>query len=76
MFEIEKGIPLPKQKHIGPKPKYPLKEMGVGDSFFVPGDNSRYNLSNNVSAAARHNAPDKKFKTRTVEGGIRVWRVS
>lgn len=52
--------------------------MEVGDSFFVPGATGRVqnNLANCGRAFARTNAPDRKFATRLVEGGVRVWRIA
>jgi hypothetical protein len=34
MFDIEQGIPEPDVRR-GRPPKYPFREMSVGDSFFV-----------------------------------------
>jgi hypothetical protein len=64
-FKIDEGIPMPEKRH---SPKYPWKEMEVGDSFFVP---KRAFLA---SSASLRYAP-KKFSQRAVDGGVRVWRV-
>ena len=73
-FEIEKGIPLAKvASPSSPRAsKYPWADMEVGDSFLVPGT-SVSRLSPSVCSASRR--VGFKFKTRTVEGGVRVWRV-
>ena len=68
MLKIEKGVPIPlgKTKRI-----YPLKEMEVGDSIFIPSDGF-------INICARVNPQAKKLgikvATRKVEGGYRVWR--
>jgi len=67
-IDIEKEIPVPQWRG-----KYPLKEMAVSDSIFIPGQfassarQSAYNLS---AQSEKYN-----FITRTVDGGIRIWRV-
>lgn len=71
MHVIEKGVPIPPSSGGGRKPKYPWREMKVGDSFFVEGEpiklrNSLYPL------ATRHNI---KLTIRTEGNGVRVWRV-
>ena len=71
MFKIDKGIPVPTKS--GRVPKYPWREMEVGDSFFVPGMTA-------ASAAAgclgAKKATGWTFRYRTVDGGARIWRVS
>jgi hypothetical protein len=79
-FKIEKGIPLcrPSSKSN----KYPFDDMEVGDSFFAPHPEAK---NARMSALARNKGQYKKlpkhipvqrrFATRTVEGGIRIWRV-
>jgi hypothetical protein len=50
----------------------------VGQSFFVPfaSDDARKGLSRLSSVAILYGKETgKKFTTRTVEGGVRVWRV-
>jgi hypothetical protein len=66
MFKIDDDVPLPRGRG-----SYPLGELEVGQSFFVPGNT-------NVASLAVNHRP-KKFTTRKkTEGGvtgIRVWRV-
>ncbi len=64
---IEKGV------EFKPEPsnaKYPWDDMDVGDSFFFADRKV-------VAAACSRNQRNKskKFVTRQVEGGFRVWRV-
>lgn len=74
MIKVEKGIPIPEKPRKGGKPaKYPWATMDVGDSFFVEG----VPLANFASGA--YNAAkllNRKFSLRTVEGGVRVWRIT
>lgn len=69
-YLIERGVPLPPGASTGPT--YPWDKMAVGDSFFVPGKKQE-NMSSVASSAAKRRG--WKFATRTVPGGVRVWRV-
>lgn len=76
-IRIERGVQMP--EHGGRRFRYPFAEMKVDDTFLVyakPRDLERKQM--NVSSAGclyarRHGG---KFKTRQVQGGIRVWRVA
>lgn len=73
-FKIEKGIAL--KGASGPRAaKYPLDAMEVGDSFLIPGGTAVKNpaRSSIYYQQVRH---QKKFVSRTVDGGVRVWRVA
>lgn len=65
--KIESGIPMP-----GGSGKYPWDEMRVGDSFFVPGKSVSAMGAVAGGRSARHGG---KYACRTVDGGVRVWRV-
>lgn len=70
MFEIEKNVPLPKSARNA---KYPFAEMEISDTFLAKGAPMR-----RVSAAASGYAsqhPGCKFICRTVDEGVRVWRI-
>ena len=75
MMKVESGIPVPaRTSRQGGRPCiYPFAGLEVGDSFFVPGKTVK-TLSQTASKAA------KRLKiqliTRTVEGGVRVWRTA
>ncbi len=71
MFTIEKNHPIPKGRA-----KYPLDQLEVGDSFFIPEvDKERHkNIRIYVSGWARRSKTGMKFTTRAVDDGIRVWR--
>ncbi len=66
-FKIVKGIPMPHKGNSSGIGKV-LKEMEIGDSFFVAGRRPYGNI------LAYHRP--KKFATRAVKDGFRVWRIS
>lgn len=65
-IEIDKHVPIP------PSGKYPFDELEIGDSFLVPNANS-HNIAAASYAGARRTG--YKFRTKTVDGGVRVWRI-
>lgn len=70
-YKIEKNIPIPVGAGTrGPSYKYPWRDMNVGDSIFIP-DMTVYQI-NPHNAAKKYN---QKFSARTVDGGVRVWRI-
>lgn len=75
-ISIEKGIPLPMGKCGGRgRPAiYPFPDMQVGDSVFIPGQKvggGAYGSARSISRRLGF-----KFAARTVEGGIRIWRIA
>lgn len=81
MFTIETNIPLPARTNptVGASAKYPLADMLVGDSFLYPCAPAtladRRRLSSALASHARR-YKGVKFSMRTVDGGLRVWRVA
>lgn len=69
-FKIEKGIPAPRYSK-GRGLKYPFDKMEVGDSFLATGSKPHV-VSSCASNFGKKNS--KKFVTRIVDGGVRVWR--
>jgi hypothetical protein len=75
-FVIENRVPLP-PRSVGGRPEDPnslsgvLRRMKVGQSLFISGTR-RSPLGGTRGARMK----PKKFTTRTVEGGIRVWRTA
>lgn len=80
MYKIEKGIPKPP---AGRKRIYPLYDMDIGDSFFVPRNGKPLDvvmrkMSATISVAQRKSG--RVFSCRMVpdegrkQGGVRVWR--
>jgi hypothetical protein len=80
MIEIENGIPIPAIKRLasGRRAKYPFSALAVGQSFFVPNQPGKTNrqLIIAIVGSAQHitRKTGHRFTSRTVEGGIRVWR--
>ncbi len=68
---IEKGVPLNTNRIHG-NARYPWREMEVGDSFLVL-ERKITNFSAIANSACKRTG--FKFTCRTVEGGVRVWRV-
>lgn len=82
-FKIEKGVPLPRGSHKGAAPRYPWREMEVGDSFFAPLSSyqcrsgeptvEKYLLSMQRVAAGQR---EGSFRVRAEGDGVRVWRIA
>lgn len=70
-FTIDKGIPVPKQVGAGRKTKYLFDAMEVGDSFFIK-DTKVKTISRTCGQHGKRLG--RKFASRTVDGGVRVWR--
>lgn len=83
MFKIEKDIPIPAMTRPGATPKYPFRQMEVGDSFSVPADADGFYTNRNGYRAHRvqtcmgHYRKDGlRFCSRMPpDGSCRVWRV-
>jgi hypothetical protein len=69
-YVIEKNVPL--VQTAGRPPVYPFLQMEIGDSFFAA--NVSRGIGNAATSAGK--TLGRTFKTRTVEGGVRVWRVA
>ena len=68
---IEKGIPIPPKRHtINKGWVATLRRMEVGDSVLFE---NRKQAGGAIQELKRNKDP-RKFVTRTVDGGIRVWR--
>lgn len=73
-YKIEKGVEIPRTAYQ----EYPFDEMEVGDSFFVEGGSTQISKGDSRAYRAakmyglRHSV---EFSARTVEGGLRIWRV-
>ena len=73
-YKIEKNVPLyPTRPTRGINYKYPLGDMEIGDSFFVPG--SKHSTVNGPIQGFRLRNPGTKFSCRMTDDGIRVWRI-
>ena len=82
-YAIDKNLPMPKKIFLeSESAKYPFASMEVGDSFFVPHKpdiDARKALTHMTSAQyswRKTRGSNFKFRCRTVEGGLRCWRVA
>ena len=74
-MEVERGVPFPTQSLRVSKYKFPLGEMEIGDSFFVEVKTDSF-LNSARSLISRYGkAYRRKFATRVVDDGFRVWRI-
>jgi len=72
---IEKGIEIPAKKGGGGRGfQYPVDKMETGDSFLIETDKPK-NFAARVTTWNKAFAGERRFVSRTVEGGVRVWRV-
>lgn len=78
---IEKGIPIPPVFKMEPVVFDFIKRIQPTDSVFFPYSNERPahllkgRFLNQVRTYKKQNKLDLKFVSRTVKGGIRIWRV-
>lgn len=75
MYEIEKNVPL-LEKAAGRKAKYPLASMEVGDSFVVPLKYPKQRSPVHSVASIFGKKHGRKFTTRRIDNGVRVWRIA
>ena len=80
MIDVEQGVPIVKNKR-GRPPKYPFRNMKVGDSFFAKSeDGSKSAISllqaSIMGACRRNRVKNAKFTTAQEENGVRCWRES
>lgn len=68
MYEIQKGVEMPKQKE-----KFPFLSLEVGDSFEVPLD--KKSSARCLMTKISKKNPNYKFKSYLTETGIRFWRI-
>lgn len=71
-IKIDKGVPIPAARWSTGKRKYPFPDMEIGDSFFT--ESSQDTVGSSVTIYSRFN--NKKFTTRSENGGTRVWRIA
>ena len=74
MYKIEKGVSVPTITRAKQPVKYPWKELAVGDSFLVPTGAVKPQSVRAAVGQANRTYPDRRFTSRTVDGGVRVWR--
>lgn len=71
-LKIEKGVPIIGRRGGYGGGKYPFKNLEIGDSFLVPNK-----TTNAFGASVTYwgRVLNRKFISRKVEGGVRVWRI-
>lgn len=69
---IEKNIPPPTE-NPGPKKTAPYWHMEIGDSVLIKGQ-SQTTITGHAGKIGK--ITGAKFMTRTMDGGIRVWRIA
>lgn len=71
-IKIEKQIPIPFGAGNKNRTLFPWEKMEIGDSIFIEGRTTR-----SLSSAHKWGKKDnRRFCLRTVEGGIRIWRIA
>jgi hypothetical protein len=72
-FKIEKGVPIPPRR--GRQSKYPVAELGSGESFLVPvgAFKKPQSVVSTLYAAAKRSGV--KVSVRIMDDGVRVWRI-
>lgn len=73
MFIIEKNHPIPAINST--KKSYPFESMEVGDSFLFAGDKNAINAIRVAMTAHNRKKTGRRYISRTVENGLRFWRV-
>lgn len=76
-FEIEDGVPVPDKGPLT-RNRYPLKDMKVGQSFFVPADGvhpNRVALLVSRAAWTLKTKTGAQFTVRNLGNGARCWRI-
>lgn len=71
-FKIEKGVPIITGRRANTGGKYPFEKLEIGDSFLVPNKTTN-TFGSFLSYWSRR--LKRKFISRKVEGGVRVWRI-
>lgn len=72
-YELEDDVPLPPK---AAQERYPWSQMEVGQSFMVESDDPKKAMERVRGAASnRARKHGETFALRTVEGGVRVWRI-
>ena len=73
-LKIEKGIPIPKIIHRTVLHSI-LHKMEIGDSIFIECAPDKIPSRRTYAGTWSKRYYPKKFMSRTVEGGVRIWRV-
>lgn len=80
-MKIEKGIPAPVVKPRAKRQNWPFSKMEIGDSVLIdrksglPIDRAQ-NVCHVYARQRAIRGHECKFVTRTVDAGVRIWRVA
>lgn len=72
-YKIEKNVPMPSQLHTK-SPKYPFRDMAIGDSFVVPVGEVK-NARSCAYQFCMRNRPKKIVIRKQEDGSYRCWRM-
>lgn len=76
MYKIEKGIPIPYGKSDNGERRTAAEKLEVGESFLIPGTTEEiFRTARNLAYNVRYKT-GRKFRTRKLADGIRIWRIS
>ena len=75
MYVVERNVPI-SEKMVHGNTKYPFYRMEVGDSFLARVEDTGTIPRVRAAACMYGQMHRMKFRTRTVDGGIRVWRIA
>ena len=75
-MKIDSSIPLPNTRGTASEDRFPFRSMAIGDSFLLTGQDLRKLNSERTLALRYAGKCGIKATSRSVEGGIRVWRVA
>ena len=73
MYEVDVSIPPPVNHRSG-RAVYPFKTMPVGASILVP--KGMAEKARIAAAVHKSRHPGWDYATRSVDGGIRIWRIA
>ena len=82
MFVIERDIPIPSVALSGRVPLYPLRQMTVGESFFIPAPDGPDDLAKTAYRAyfavqnVRRKNRQLQFAVRRQGDRVGVWRTA
>ncbi len=74
-MKIDHDIPIPKRNPQGGAPKYPWRQMRVGDSFLVPHEGKPFRYYQTL-ANATGRSMGAHFCVGREAGTARIWRTA
>jgi hypothetical protein len=75
MFDVQPDVPMPPpHRHRRKASKWPFERMAIGDSFLVA-DPAQWDRTQQCASIYGRRLK-RKFTTRKMDDGLRVWRVA